>query len=194
MKRADIRTIRFVQVIMRYRFWMKPHRVGGWVWWLSMLWAGISACVSGLAFLSSLQPVTVAGDGIPAWLGGPGAANVIWGSVAAAVAVWLVLAIPVLVAGRARLRAWGQGQWLWAGVWVVGLVLTVYIRICADTLPSIMTCSNQDGCYAVPYYGPALVNWRELAICVAFVAIAAVMTTLLSRPEGIAQLRRNEAT
>jgi hypothetical protein len=57
-----------------------------------------------------------------------------------------------------------------------------------------MTCSNQDGCYAVPYYGPALVNWRELVICVAFVAIAAVMTTLLSRPEGIAQLRRNEAT
>jgi len=31
------------------------------------------------------------------------------------------------------------------------------------------------------------VNWRELAICVAFVAIAAVMTTVLSRPEAIAQ-------
>jgi hypothetical protein len=45
-----------------------------------------------------------------------------------------------------------------------------------------------------PYYGPALVNWRELAICVAFVAIAAVITKVLSRREALAQLRRNEAT
>jgi hypothetical protein len=173
---------------------MKPRGVGGWVWWLSMVWAGIGACISGLYFLSSLQPVIVSMDGIPAWLGGPGSANVIWGSETMAVVVWLVLAIPVLVAGRARLRGLVQGRRLWAGVWVAGFVLMVYIRVCADTLPSTTTCSAGEGCYAVPYYGPALVNWQELAICVAFVAIAAVMTTLLSRPEGIAQLRRNEAT
>jgi hypothetical protein len=70
----------------------------------------------------------------------------------------------------------------------------VLTRVCADTEPSIMKCSTEDGCSMYPYYGPALVNWRELAICVAFGAIAAVMTTVLSRPEGIARLRRNEAT
>jgi hypothetical protein len=53
-------------------------------------------------------------------------------------------------------------------------------RACADTLPSTTPCSTEDGCYSVPYYGPALVNLPELAICVAFVAIAAVMTTVLS--------------
>jgi hypothetical protein len=173
---------------------MKPHGVGGWVWWLSMLWAGIGACVSGLDFLSSLQAVTVSSDGIPVWLGGPGSANVIWGSEVLAIGVWLALAIPVLVAGRARLRAWEQGRRLWAGVCVVGLALMVLTRVCADTLPSTTTCSTEDGCYSVPYYGPALVDWSELAICVAFVAIAAVMTTTLSRTEGIARLWRSEAT
>ena len=173
---------------------MKPHRGGGWVWWLSMLWAGMGACVSGLYFLSSTQPVTVSGDGIPAWPGGPGLANVISYSAGAAIAVWLVLTIPALVAGQARLRGWRQGRWLWAGTWVVGLVLMPYIRVCADTLPTITTCSTEDGCSSVLYYGPALVNWRELAICGAFVAVAAVMTTLLSRPEAIARLRRSEAT
>jgi hypothetical protein len=171
---------------------MKPQRVGGWVWWLSMLWAGIGVSIGGLGFLWSLQPITINGDGIPAWLGGPGSANVIWGSEVMAGAVWLVLSVPVLVAGRAWLRAWGQGRRLWAGVWVAGLVLMVLTRVCADTLPSVMKCSTEDGCSLYPYYGPALVNWRELAICVAFVAIAAVMTTLLSRPEAIARLWRGD--
>jgi hypothetical protein len=191
----------FVRMIRRHRFWMKPRRIGGWVWSLSMLWAGIGAYVSSLYFLSSTQPITnsqeygqaVGGvDGLPAWLGG--AANVIGDSEVPAIAVWLVLATPVLVFGRARFRAWRQGRRLWTGAWIVGLVLLVYIRVCADTLPSTTTCNTVDGCYAVPYYGPALVNWQELAICVAFVAIATVMTTLLSRPEAIAQLRPNEAT
>ena len=187
-------------MIKPHRFWMKPRRVGGWVWWLSMLWAGIGAYASSLYFLSSTLPITDSpqygqvADGVdrlPAWLGG--AASQLWDVAVVGAGVWLLLAIPVLIAGRARLRAWGRGRRLWTGVWVVGLVLVVYIRVCADTLPSTTTCSAGDGCYAVPYYGPALVNWRELAISVAFVAIAAVMTTLLSRPEAIARLRQGEA-
>jgi hypothetical protein len=70
-------------------------------------------------------------DGLPAWLGG--AAYVIWDAAWVAVAVWLVLIIPVLVAGRALLRARVQSRRLWAGVLVVGLVLMVYIRVRADT-------------------------------------------------------------
>lgn len=182
---------------------MKSQGVGGWVWWLSMLWAGIGAYVSGIFFLSSTQPITdsqeygqvVGGvDGLPAWLGGA-AANVIWDIEIVAIWVWLVLAIPLLVAGRARLRAWGQGRRLWAGAWVVGLALMALSRVCEVTLPTVTRCSTEiGGCSEYPYHGPALVNWRELAICFAFVATAAVMTTVLCRPEAIAQPRLNEAT
>ena len=167
---------------------VKPYGVGGWLWWLSVFWAGIGACISALIFLGSFQPITASGDVIPAWLGGDGAVNVIWDSESAAIVVWLVLAIPVLVAGRVRLRAWGQGRTLWAGAWVVGLPLMVLTRVCADTLPSVTRCSAEiGGCAQYPYYGPALVNWSELAICVAFVATIAVMTTVLRRSQTIAQ-------
>jgi hypothetical protein len=91
----------------RDQFWVKPDRPCGWIGWLSTLWAGMGAYLSGLTFLFSTQPVTLYGEGIPPWLGGPGKAHV---------------------------------------------------------------------------------NWRELAICVAFVAVGAVMTALLSRPEAIARL------
>ena len=117
----------------------------------------------------------------------------IWTSGAVATAAWLVLTIPVLVAGRARLRAWEQGRRLWAGAWVVGLALMVLTKVWADNLPERITCGT-DGCDVVPYYGPAVVNLRELAICAAFLAIGAVMTWILAGPEAIAQPRRNEAT
>jgi hypothetical protein len=168
-----------------------PPAVSHWVGALSVLWTVLGAYISGLWFLSSTQPITdsqeygqvVAGvDSLPAWLGG--AAPTMWDAQSAAVWVCLALAIPLLFAGRARLRAWERGRWLWTGAWTASLALMAYSRICLDTLPSTTTCTSEDGCYAVPYSGPALVNWRELAISVAFIAIAATMATLVFRSEA----------
>jgi hypothetical protein len=181
-----------MHVIRRYLFWMKPRGIGSRVWWLSMLWAGIGAAASGFIFLSSTQPVIISNDGIPTWLGGAGSANAIWTAGVVAIAAWLVLTIPVLIAGRARLRAWELGHGLWAGAWVAGLALMVLTKVWADNLPQRITCGT-DRCGVVPYYGPAVVNLRELAICAAFLAVGAVMTWILAGPEAIAQPRRNAA-
>jgi hypothetical protein len=70
---------------------------------------------------------------------------------------------------------------------------TVVAEPQTDNLPETMTCST-DGCGVVPYYGPAVVTLPELAICAAVLAIGALMTWTLTRPNAIAQPRPNEAT
>ena len=152
-----------------------------------MLWVGIGAAASGFIFLSSTQPVTASNiDGIPAWLGGPGSANVIVTGGLVAIAAWLVLTIPVLVSGLARLRA--ARQPLWVGAWVVGLPLMILAKVWLDNLPERITC-GADGCGVVPYYGSPVMNWRELAICGAFLVLGATMTWILAGSEAVS--RRN---
>jgi len=154
-----------------------------------MLWVGIGAAASGFIFLESTQPVTVSNiDGIPAWLGGPGSDNVIVTGGLAAIGAWLVLAIPVLAAGAARREP--PEQALWTGVWVAGMLLMILTRAWLHNMPERTTC-GADGCGVVPYYGPAVLNWRELAICGAFLVLGAVMTWMVARPEGVS--RRVEA-
>ena len=150
-----------------------------------MLWVGIGVAASGFIFLASTQPVTVSNaDGIPAWLGGPAADNVIATGGLVAIGAWLVLAIPVLFAGAARREP--PVQALWFGAWLAGLVLMVLTRILLDNLPEPVTCGG-DGCGVVPYYGPAVVNWPELAICGAFLGVGAAMTWTVVRPEAKAR-------
>jgi hypothetical protein len=157
-----------------------PRGVGGRVWWLSMLWVVIGAAASGFIFLSSTQPVTSSNmAGIPAWLGGPGADNVIITGGLVAVGAWLVLTIPVLLAGAARREPAEQA--LWFGIWFAGLLFMILTRVLLDNLPERTTC-GRDGCGLVPYYGPAVLNWPELAICGAFLLLAAAMTWTLARP------------
>jgi hypothetical protein len=164
-------------VIRRYRSWINPLGVGDWARWLSILWVGLGAALSGFAFLSSTQPVTVSNDGIPAWLGGGGSANAVWAAETLAAAALLVLTVPVLIAGIAQLRP--REQRLWAGVWVVGLPLMALIKVLADNLPERTTC-GADGCGVVPYVGPAVVNWSELAICAAFLVLGVMMSRILA--------------
>lgn len=72
-------------------------------------------------------------------------------------------------------------------------MLMVLTKVWADNLPERTTCGT-DGCGVVPCHGPAVVNLRELEIFVAFLAIGAVLTWILTGPEAIAQLRHNEAS
>jgi hypothetical protein len=175
-----------VDVIWRFRFWIVPHKVGRWVWLLSMVWIGIGAAASGFIFISSTQPITASNiDGIPAWLGGPASTNVIVTGALVAMGAWLVLTIPVLVAGLRKLREPPWTGW-WFLAWVAGLALMVLTRLWLDNLPQRTSCGT-DGCGVVPYYGRAITNVRELAICGAFLALGAMMTLVLARPEAVSR-------
>lgn len=87
----------------------------------------------------------------------------------------------MLVSGLVRLQA--ARQPLWVGAWVVGLPLMILTRVWLDNLPERATC-GADGCRVVPYYGPPVMNWRELAICGAFLALGATMTWILAGSEA----------
>jgi hypothetical protein len=150
-----------------------------------MLWVGIGVVASGFIFLSSTQPVTVSNaDGIPAWLGGPASDNVIATGGLVAIGAWLVLTIPVLFAGAAQRKP--PAQALWFGAWLAGLLLMILTRVVLHNLPQPVACGG-GGCGVVPYYGPAVVNWPELAICGAFLGVGAAMTWTLVRPEASAR-------
>jgi hypothetical protein len=64
-----------------------------------------------------------------------------------AIAAWLVLTIPVLVSGLARLRA--ARQPLWGRRLGCGLPLMILAKVWLDNLPEGITC-GADGCGVVP--------------------------------------------
>jgi hypothetical protein len=106
---------------------------------------------------------------------------------ALAAAVWMLLAIPVLVAGLARLRRRksrdGIRRYTWIGIWIAGVALMLLTYVAAfrwldGNGPVVPTEGT-----ALPSPGPA-VGWGELPICAAWLALGAVMTWILAAPHG----------
>jgi hypothetical protein len=85
---------------------------------------------------------------------------------------WVLLAVPLLVAGFVRLRGWRRRNWLraaaWAGAWVAGFALMGLIVVAG------WAWANGSGAPDVA--------WGELPICAAWLALGAVMTWILARP------------
>jgi hypothetical protein len=148
-------------------------RVRGWVWLLSMLWAAIGTGGAGYAFVMSTQTCNNACVRdtflFPEWTGEPA---VILAVSALAAGVWILLAVPLLVAGFVRLRGWRPRNWLraaaWAGAWVAGFALL--------GLAIFSALAWQDGS------GAPNVAWGELPIFAVWLALGAVMTRVLSGP------------
>jgi hypothetical protein len=61
----------------------------------------------------------------------------------------------------------------WAGAWAAGLALMV---LAGQWPPEGPVCGSETG-----YYTAGLA-WAELPICIAFLALGAVMTRILARP------------
>jgi hypothetical protein len=145
-------------------------RARGWTWSLSMLWVVIGAggAIYATVVLSHtdynevlLIPPTVQ------WPGEPQVTNAV--GVIAEVA-WLLLSVPVLVAGFVRLRGWRPRSWVraaaWAGSWVAGLAL---MGQAADWV-------------AAGPYTRGVLSVGEMAICVAWLVLGALMTWVLAVP------------
>ena len=105
----------------------------------------------------------------PLYNGEPGAIAAV-GALAAT--AWVLLAVPLLVAGFVRFRGWRRRNWLraaaWAGAWVAGFALMGLIVVAGWNF------ANGSGAPDVA--------WGELPICVAWLALGAVINQILSTP------------
>lgn len=144
-------------------------RVRGRVWWLSMLWVVIGAAITGYTFFITTKPFTNADFWIPLWNTEPEAVSI---AAYLTVAAWVVLTIPVLIAGFAQLRWRELRIAAWASAWVAGFAL--------------MYQAGKWGEYPgnSPAIGsPAVISWGELGLCAAWLALGAVMTWILAAPQ-----------
>jgi hypothetical protein len=101
---------------------------------------------------------------------------------ALAAAVWVLLTIPVLVAGYVRLRDDIRCA-MWIGIWIAGVALMVLTYVAA------FSWLDNNGPFVAtegtpwPNFLPA-VAWGELPICAAWLALGAVMTRILAAPHS----------
>ncbi|HTX86036.1 MAG TPA: hypothetical protein VME44_27940 [Streptosporangiaceae bacterium] len=103
---------------------------------------------------------------------------------------WLLLTIPVLVAGLIRLgRRWPwaeapAGGWVVgiasAGAWFTGIALMFQIANWHPSAPAVLACNKNQGC-ALIGYRHAVVSWGELAILAGRLALGAAITLILAR-------------
>jgi len=158
-------------------------RIRGLVWWLSILWAGIGAAGAGYSFFITTKPYTDSDFWIPQWNTEPW---VILIAAWLAVLAWLVLPIPVLIAGFVRLHRRGPGSGFraaaWAGAWAAGFELMHLAYVWSEYPWQILGRTCSQGSCVLDDYGPAVVSWGELAICAAWLALGAAMTLILAGP------------
>jgi hypothetical protein len=163
-------------VIRRFGSRVGTDTVRGAAWTLSVLWAGIGAAAGGYVFLVSTRTVLDPASpfaGLFDWPGGRWN-DAATAAAALAAALWLVLAIPVLIAGLRRLLGWPGKRLMaaaWAGAWAAELALMALI-------PASVSSPPQN------YSGGPITNWQELVIGTGFLALAAVMARILARPAG----------
>ncbi len=150
---------------------------GGLVWCLSILWAGLGAAGAGYIFILSTHVPEAAYIGLPSWVGEPDV-TYLAGDLGAM--AWLLLTIPVLVAGLVRLRRTEWGGW-WAGAWAAGLALAFPVADWQTSAPVVLSCSKGQGC-ALAGYRYAVVSWGELAVFAGWLALGAAVTLILGRP------------
>lgn len=144
-------------------------RVRGWTWLLSMLWVVIGA--GGAIYATVTFSHVGVGEGFRWMLQWPGEPQVIIDVGVIAEAAWVLLSVPLLVAGFVRLRGWRPRNWLrvagWAGSWWAGLALM-----------------DQAAEWAVAREGGTrgVLSVGEMAICAAWLALGGAMTWILSGP------------
>jgi hypothetical protein len=146
-------------------------RVRGWTWLISMLWVALGA--GGAIYGTVTFSHAGYGQGAMWMVQWPGEPQVIIDVAVIALPVWVLLSVPLLIAGFLRIRSWRPRRRLrvagWAGSWVAGWVL---MNQTAD-----LAAAGQGSSRGVLSIG-------ELAICAAWLALGGAMTWILSGPQA----------
>ena len=158
------------------------------VWCLSMLWAALGVLGAGYDFMLSLHVPEASYLGVQPWVGESG---VIITAAGLGALAWVLLTIPVLVAGLVRLYRRGRragptagvAAVAWSGAWIAGLVLMYQVGNWHPTAPAIWAgnCNEGQGC-SLAGYRHAVVSWGELAVVAGWLALGAAMALILARP------------
>jgi len=134
------------------------------VWCLSMLWAGLGAFGAGYDFMLSAHVPEASYLGIQPWVGESG---VIYAAADLGALAWVLLTIPVLIAGlvrlrRRRLRAEpaAVAAVAWVVAWEAGVALMVQVGTWQPSAPAVYACSKNLGCGFVGYRH-AVVSWES---------------------------------
>ncbi len=108
---------------------------------------------------------------------------------------WVLLTVPVLVAGlvrlyRRRLRAGGVAAGLtalaWAGTWMAGLALMCQVGDWQPTAAPIWSgnCNAGAGC-GLAGYRHAVVSWEELAVLAGWLVLGAAVALILTSTRSL---------
>jgi hypothetical protein len=161
---------------------------------LSMLWAALGALGAGYNFMLSLHVPEASYLGVQPWVG---ESSVIITAAGLGALAWVLLTVPVLVAGLVRLyrrrlragRAAGLAAIAWAGTWIVGLVLMYQVADWHPTAASIWAgnCNVGAGC-SLAGYRHAVVSWEELAVLAGWLALSAAMALILACTRSLGRL------
>lgn len=147
-------------------------RVRNWTWLLSMLWALIGVAGAIYAIVVFQHPGYGEGLLIPPTIQWPSEPQPIIDVSVMAEVAWLLLAVPVLIAGVVRLGGWRPRNWLrafgWVVCWAAGLALVIQTRDLAT--------AGLSGALADPSVG-------EMVIGAAWLALGGAMTWVLSIPQ-----------
>jgi hypothetical protein len=153
-----------------------------------MLWVAIGVAGAGYAFFATTKPYTNSVFWLSDWNGEPWAVSLPAGLAAMA---WLVLPLPMLVAGYARLRGRGLRVAAWVGAWAAGSELMHLAFVWSDYPGRIPQICGHYGCVLrSKVYLPAIVSWGELRVCAVWLVLGAVMTC--PSPPVIRNLARAE--
>ena len=154
-------------------------RVRGWTWLISMLWVAIGTGGAVYATVTFSHPGY--GQGFLWMVQWPGEPQVIIDVAATALPVWVLLSVPLLVAGFVRLRGWRPRNWLWVAGW-------------AGSLAAGWALMNQTADWAAAGEGGSrgVLSVGELAICATWLALGGAMTWILSSPQTRADSSVND--
>ena len=98
-------------------------------------------------------------------------------AVVLAIGASLALPVPLLIAGFVRFRGSRPRNWLrmaaWAGAWIAGFALLYQAEVWGGYPGNSPAIGS-----------PAVVSWRELPVCAAWLALGAVMTWILAAPRS----------